>query len=1612
MSIAAIAQHPQNGSSGFIRDNYGRIIYAPADSSRQEYAPDEILIKLKSAIPAELLGNGQKALILSRPVDSLLAKYSVRRAEPLFREFQGTSSLFESDIKALASFKKARLGSIYKFKLPSYVNLKAAISEFRKSPDVEYAEPNYIYRTSGLSDDPYLSSEGSWGQSYKDLWGLYQISAPDAWDLATGQGVTVAVVDTGCDATHPDLAANVWINPGEAIGNGIDDDANGFIDDFQGWNFDGNNNSIVDRYGHGTHVAGTIAAIGNNNQGIIGVAYHAKVMCVKGLSDAGTGYTSNLANAIIYATNSGARVINMSWGGSDYSQVLEDALQFASSRNAVLVAAAGNSYGNASNFYPASSRYVITVGSSGHTDYKSDFSNSGVAVDFLAPGGDSQDSSSNLAFDNILSILSSTSNGIMFDAQQIVGQNYLRIRGTSMAAPHVSGVAALLLEKYTSISPEQLRQVLRRSADPLIDGEWNLIASYGRINALKALQTTEFGTARIYEPRYGTTSSDTIPIALTAQTANFREYRLEYQASDAYFWTTIASASNSAVLAKLPDWNVESIPDSTYMLRLRAINNEGAVFEDRQMVTLDRVRINAPSLNEAYSAGDLIPIYGMASGAGFKSYQVNIRDLSSGEIISSDVALKNAGTRKVTGGLLATWNTTSIQTAGFYEIQLVVKRENLSDIVKTIQVIVDPTIHPGWPQAVKPENINLGWYTYIGNVTAADLMKDGKAEILVAYNDEVRIYRDDGSSLPGWPQNVDPSKSGAFSIQVSPAAGDLDGDGYPEIAAGNIFREIYVWNRFGELLPGWPKMAAGYANTMTTLMIADVNGDGKSELIVCANSVSLSVLDVYGNTLPGWPVILPPFDFFNFPSVADLDGDGKKEIIFNTWDSNGEKIIVYGSNGLLKPGWPLNLGPESEASIAPSVADIDGDGNLEIVAKDSNKNLFLLHPDGTVLPGWPKALPDLNIKSVVLADVNADGKADVVIRGYKESDFRLKDFFYALDASGNILPGWPIQTGENLSYNTLNGPAAVLDIDGDGIRDLIGEADVNAYDMAYAITAFRTDGTKIPGFPKPTKYPGMKQSPAIMDFDGDGKLEVAWMDFRGNIFMWDLPTAASRDDHSWPMFQHDPGKTGANVVEYKSSSIERSLPSAGALSFDIRGTDAIQAGSCAAQITGPAPYGTAVFSLKQNGVTVSEAGVPATSPTTSARVFIENRDYSSSGSGEKDLSTYTGIAIANPGDTPATVTYTLRDSQGSPLATGSGTIQAHGHRARFIGQFGDADMAPDFHFPSNFTDAIQYGSLEVNSNHPVSVLGLRMTSNQRDNALMSTTPIADQTQLFSSGIQYLPRIVVGSGWNTTILLMNTSVQVERGAINFLDANGLPLRVRQNGVDPQSSLSYSIEPNGVKIIELNSSNSEARDGWVQIAPDVYGSAPAAFGILSYTQNGVLVNQTGIPTVLPTNHARVYIDLSNGHSTGLALANPSGTPLSFSATAYQTDGITSAGTTRGPFTIEANGETAAFADTFVSGLQEGFTGVLDIASSTGAFVPLSLRALTNERNEFLISLFPVADLTRAVPTTIVFPQIAAGGDTDQYNTEVILLGTGNARVILKYLSDDGSPLPVAR
>ncbi len=282
--------------------------------------------------------------------------------------------------------------------------------------------------------------------SIENNWGVDAINAPDVWEQdITGNGIVVAVIDTGVDYNHPDLDSNIWQNPGEIADNGIDDDRNGFIDDIRGWDFLYNDNypMDLDLDGHGTHIAGLIAAE-RNDFGITGVAYNAKIMPVRVLDSFGEGELNNIAAGIRYAADNGANVINLSLGNEFYpSNLVNAAIEYANNKGSVVVIAAGNS-GFSQPDYPArnADRWGIAVGSIDINGRMADTSNraGSTPLDYVvAPGVD---------------IYSTTPDN-----------TYDTLTGTSMATPQVAGVAALVLNTNPTLTPAQVEYILTATAN-------------------------------------------------------------------------------------------------------------------------------------------------------------------------------------------------------------------------------------------------------------------------------------------------------------------------------------------------------------------------------------------------------------------------------------------------------------------------------------------------------------------------------------------------------------------------------------------------------------------------------------------------------------------------------------------------------------------------------------------------------------------------------------------------------------------------------------------------------------------------------------------------------------------------------------------------------------------------------------------------------------------------------------------------------------------------------------------------------------------------------------------------------------------------------------------
>jgi hypothetical protein len=456
------------------------------------------------------------------------------------------------------------------------------------------------------------------------------------------------------------------------------------------------------------------------------------------------------------------------------------------------------------------------------------------------------------------------------------------------------------------------------------------------------------------------------------------------------------------------------------------------------------------------------------------------------------------------------------------------------------------------------------------------------------------------------------------------------------------------------------------------------------------------------------------------------------------------------------------------------------------------------------------------------------------------------------------------------------------------------------------------------------------------------------------------------------------------------------------------GSSTMQVGYATATVDfGVVPFATGAFGLTQNGVVVSEAGVPTSVPTRSARIFVDRRTVPAPpdrlDAGTIDINT--GVALVNLGPAPANLRFTLRDRAGATLATGEGTLDSGAHAAKFVDQL--RDLAPNFTFPGNFAASVQFGSLEIGSDQPLAILALRLTLNQRGETLLTTTPLADLAAAPSSAPLYFPQWADGGGFTTSVILVNTSAALETGTLQPFADDGSPLTVKPVGGASAALFNYSIPAGGVYVLQSDGSPATTQVGWVRVTPTA-GSAPVGAGIFQLSQGGIVVTEAGVPTALPTTRARIFVDRSAGHDTGLALALPGASAAALTMKAYQTDGTTPSGTT-GTVNLVPNGHKADFVGQRVTGLPDGFRGVLEVSSAT-PFVALTLRSLVNGRGDFLITTFPVADLGRPAALPMVFPQAVDG---EGYRTEfVFLAGLGEALATLNYFGDNGRPLQLDR
>ncbi len=439
-----------------------------------QYIPGVVIVKVTS-VAANGSGHTIQSLSKSAAISAIMLRYSATSAR----------QPFAVPSRALAADEE-EFSRIFEIRVPSPISIPAMVRDLQKDPAVEYAEPKYVYHTDNYTpNDPM----------YNTLWHLATIKAAQAWDVTKGDAtVVVGIVDSGTDYTHPDLAANIWTNPGEtgldAQGrdkrtNGIDDDNNGYIDDWRGWDFIGananapapdNDPNPYNGNPHGTHTAGIASAVTDNGIGIASIGFKTKLMITKhGVDAPGSENIYNGEDGILYCVNNGASVVSCSWGGSSGGQYGQDIIKYALKKNVLVVAAAGNGDANlnpldiaVSPEFPGAYPGVMNVGATDQQDKMAYFSNYGAPPLFkvFAPG---------------LNIVSTIPNN-----------SYATYSGTSMATPMAAGLAALVKAVHPSWTPAQLMFQVCGTADNIDAKNPTLVGKlgFGRINAYRAVTET------------------------------------------------------------------------------------------------------------------------------------------------------------------------------------------------------------------------------------------------------------------------------------------------------------------------------------------------------------------------------------------------------------------------------------------------------------------------------------------------------------------------------------------------------------------------------------------------------------------------------------------------------------------------------------------------------------------------------------------------------------------------------------------------------------------------------------------------------------------------------------------------------------------------------------------------------------------------------------------------------------------------------------------------------------------------------------------------------------------------------------------------------------------
>ncbi len=849
------------------------------------------------------------------------------------------------------------MAGYYSITFQDGLDLLTVLEAYDKLDAVGHVEPDGIHPIYYDPDDPMIYQQ----------WAIAKIEARGAWDITHGDpDIVLGIPDTGVDWDHPDLGADVWLNEAEINGEErVDDDDNGYVDDYRGWDwvtggylcdYNGGedcsvaDNNPMDFAGHGSHVSGITSAATDNGVGIAGVGFNCKIMALRMGWQAtdGGGYVGMgfAASAFYYAANNGARGLNCSWGSSN-SGGLGAATDYAINNGLIVISAAGNN-NNQSPSYLCSRSDVMAVAATNSSDQKASFSSYGSWVDVSAPG---------------VGIRSTVFNN-----------SYANYDGTSMAAPHVLGLAGLIWSAEPALSRQEVIDRIEDTADNIDDLNPNYegLLGSGRINAYAALASPYLPNIQAVDQVITITGDDGDGILNPGESFEL-VITLENIWADAANVTgtfnnnDVFSFSDSvASFGDIPHGGSGDNADNPYVLT----SSEDAIPDASTLV------LNVQADGDYETDLDIIITLSLDQSGFPLEISANIE--SSPLIFDFDMDGEN---------------------------ELIIGANN-----ETVYAIeADGGNSPGWPQPVSG--------IVISGPAVGDLAANGSFQIVaVTRTGSIYAWDADGSLLPDFP--VD--KGGTF--YSGPMLIDLDDDDDLEIVVGSFSdNNIHVLNHDGSDYPGWPFIGEGgwYGSPSS----GDLDGDGLSEIIYARFDSSVHAFNADGSYVENFPVSLDSLSGVVWSSVAvgDVDGDGHPEIAVAT-TSGGIHLINH--DGSPVQGFPVDVS-NVDRSAAPTMADMDGDGTPEIIIGDNNGMLHVIDADGSELFGFPVETGGSITASAVVGDITGDGEADIVVAAGDGT-------IYGYEADGNMIRNFPIPGSTNGQITA----AALGDLDSDGDMEI------------------------------------------------------------------------------------------------------------------------------------------------------------------------------------------------------------------------------------------------------------------------------------------------------------------------------------------------------------------------------------------------------------------------------------------------------------------------------------------------------------------------------------------------------------------------------------------------